>query len=283
MSFPELLTPETIEQAVELLASTDRKTLIFGGGTLVQPYLTLGTDDHDAVLDLERLKLTQVVLENHVVSCGAMVRLAQLAQALSHEYIHAAVSSIGGPAVRNLATVGGNLFAKPPYGDLATLLLALDGELELANPNGLQWVSLHEFYQRYAPDTGRRTLVTRVRFSIDPKRRVVFRKLGRKQLNTASVVTVAVSLLFQGDLISEARIALGGVDQRPLRMEPAERLLIGASLTSDVIESVALTALQNCHPRTDAYASAWYRQRMIPVQVRRALNSFEVPRTPLSL
>jgi aerobic carbon-monoxide dehydrogenase medium subunit len=280
MSFPELLTPETVEQAVEFLATEDRKTLIFGGGTLVQPLITLGVDDHDAVLDLEGLRLSQIILENDLVSCGAMVRLSQLAQALPQEYIQAAVSAIGGPALRNLATIGGNLFAKPPYGDLATLLLALDAELEFADQGSRGWISLNEFYNQRDHDADRPALVIRVRFSAAPKRRVVFRKLGRKHLNTASVVTVAISLLFAESMISEARLALGGIGHRPLRVEPAERVLVGSSLTAEVIELAAQAALQNCDPRTDVYASAWYRKRMIPVQIRRALNELNAREAP---
>jgi CO/xanthine dehydrogenase FAD-binding subunit len=276
MSFPQLVTPETVDQAVELLSATDRKALIFGGGTLVQPFITLGSDDHDVVIDLEHLALNQVVLENNQVSCGAMVRLAQLARALPQEYIQAAVSSIGGPAVRNLATVGGNLFAKPPYGDLATLLLALDAELELAGSERLRWISLHDFYlqrDNAVFQSKNTTLVVGIRFSVDPKREVVFRKLGRKQLNTASVVTVALSLQFDGRTVREARVALGGVDRRPARALGTERILIGSTLTADVIESAAHAGLEGCNLQTDAYASAWYRERMIPVQIRRALNS----------
>jgi CO/xanthine dehydrogenase FAD-binding subunit len=280
MSFPDLLTPATVDQAVEFLLVADRKALIFGGGTLVQPFITLGVDDHDVVIDLEPLALNQVDLENNQVSCGAMVRLAQLAQALPQEYIQAAVSSIGGPAVRNLATVGGNLFAKPPYGDLATLLLALDADLELAGAEGLRWLSLHDFYLQRdngASSSKNTALVTRIRFSVDPNRAVAFRKLGRKQLNTASVVTVALSLQFDGRTIREARVALGGVDRRPTRALAAERILVGSTLTAALIESAADVALQGCNPQTDAYASAWYRERMVPVQIRRALNSLTSP------
>jgi CO/xanthine dehydrogenase FAD-binding subunit len=276
MSFPELLTPRTVAQAVEYLSVEDRKPLVFGGGTLVQPFITLGVGTHDVVIDLEQLGLNQVVLNDSEITCGAMVRLTDLAQALPElQYIQAAISSIGGPAIRNLASVGGNLFAKPPYGDLATLLLALDAEVELAGSAGVRWFSLNDFYiaRDNASSASQPVLVTRTRFSVDPKRAVVFRKLGRKQLNSASVVTVAVSVRFDGRAIREARVALGGVDRRPIRVLPAEHLLIGSALTPEVIESCASAALYGCNAQTDAYASAWYRRKMIPVQIRRALNS----------
>ena len=276
MSFPELLTPRTVAQAVEYLSVEDRKPLVFGGGTLVQPFITLGVDTHDVVIDLEQLGLNQVVLNDNEITCGAMVRLIDLAQALPElQYIQAAISSIGGPAIRNLASVGGNLFAKPPYGDLATLLLALDAEVELAGSAGVRWFSLNDFYiaRDNASAASQSVLVTRTRFSVDPKRAVVFRKLGRKQLNSASVVTVAVSVRFDGRAVREARVALGGVDRRPIRVLPAEHLLVGSALTPEVIESCASAALYGCNPQTDAYASAWYRRKMIPVQIRRALSS----------
>jgi Aerobic-type carbon monoxide dehydrogenase, middle subunit CoxM/CutM homologs len=285
MSFPDLVIPETVDQAVEALSFPHRQALIFGGGTLVQPFITLGDDAHDLVVDLDHLALNQVVFENGQVSCGSMVRLAQLAQALPQDYIQAAVASIAGPAIRNLATVGGNLFAKPPYGDLATLLLALDAELELASSEGTRRISLNDFYllrdNAEASATG--VLVTCVRFAADSRRTVVFRKMARKQLNAGAVVTVALSLRLDGGVVGDARLALGGVDRRPIRAPSAERVLTGSNLSKEVIESAAQAALQDCHPQTDAYASSWYRQRMVPLQIRRALTGIaSSPRTPTS-
>jgi len=275
MSFPDLVIPETVDQAVETLSVPDRKALILGGGTLVQPLITLGIDVHDVVIDLDHLALNRIVLENDQVSCGAMVRLAQLAQALPQDYIQAAVASISGPAVRNLATVGGNLFAKPPYGDLATLLLALDAEVELASSKETRRLSLNDFYllrDNAEASSLNGVPVTRIRFSTDPARKVVFRKMTRRRLNSGAIVTVALSLRFDHAIVREARLALGGVSHRPIRALSAERILTGSNLDSEAIASAAQAAQQDCNPQTDAYASAWYRERMVPVQIRRALN-----------
>jgi CO/xanthine dehydrogenase FAD-binding subunit len=275
MSFPDLVIPETVDQAVETLSVPDRKALILGGGTLVQPLITLGIDVHDVVIDLDHLALNRIVLENDQVSCGAMVRLAQLAQALPQDYIQAAVASISGPAVRNLATVGGNLFAKPPYGDLATLFLALDAEVELASSKETRLLSLNDFYllrDNAEASSLNGVLVTRIRFSTDPARKVVFRKMARRRLNSGAIVTVALSLRFDHAIVREARLALGGVSHRPIRALSAERILTGSNLDSEAIASAAQAAQQDCNPQTDAYASAWYRERMVPVQIRRALN-----------
>jgi len=63
MSFPELVTPETVSEAVELMSNPRQKTLIFGGGTLVQPLMTLGTDAFDVVIDLDELEVELVGTE----------------------------------------------------------------------------------------------------------------------------------------------------------------------------------------------------------------------------
>src|SRR5258708_23448266 len=215
MSFPDLLIPETVDQAVETLSVPDRKALILGGGTLVQPFITLGIDAHDVVIDLDHLALNQVVLENDQVSFGAMVRLGQSAQALPQDYIQAAVASISGPAVRNLATVGGNLFAKPPYGDLATLLLALDAEVELASSKETRWLSLNDFYllrDNAEASSMKGVLVTRIRFSTDPALKVVLLKMARRQLNSGAIVQGLLPPRIHRSIVREARVAHCGID-----------------------------------------------------------------------
>jgi CO/xanthine dehydrogenase FAD-binding subunit len=116
-------------------------------------------------------------------------------------------------------------------------------------------------------------LVTRIRFGVDPGRKVVFHKMARRLLNSGAIVTVALSLRFDAKIVREARVALGGVGPRPIRAHSTERILAGSSLDLEVINAAAQAALEDCDPQTDAYASAWYRRRMVPVQIRRALTS----------
>ena len=84
---------------------------------------------------------------------------------------------------------------------------------------------------------------------------------------------MALSLRLDSEIVREARVALGGVGPRPIRALSTERILTGSNLNLEVIETAAQAALQDCDPQTDAYASAWYRRRMVPLQIRRALTS----------
>ena len=61
-----------------------------------------------------------------------------------------------------------------------------------------------------------------------------------------------------------------------MRSYAAEEALIGKALDDESIRSAAQKAAAGIAPLTDSYASAWYRSRVIPIQVRRALSELQV-------
>jgi CO/xanthine dehydrogenase FAD-binding subunit len=109
---------------------------------------------------------------------------------------------------------------------------------------------------------------------IVPRRPVewAFLKLGRRELNTPAVATVAVAIQRAASAVSAARIALGGAGPFPIRSGRAEAVLTGSALDLDVIVRAAEIAADDARPTDDAIASAWYRRRMIGLLVRRALE-----------
>ena len=112
-------------------------------------------------------------------------------------------------------------------------------------------------------------VVTAVRFAIPQTFRYV--KAMRRRLNSGSIVTVAAALTVEDGTVTAARIALGGAGDRPRRAPSAEAALIGGPLDAERAEAAGRAALDDAEPFTDAYASAWYRGRVLPVHVRRAL------------
>jgi CO/xanthine dehydrogenase FAD-binding subunit len=88
-----------------------------------------------------------------------------------------------------------------------------------------------------------------------------YTKAMRRKQNSASIVTVASD---------GVRIALGGVSRRPVRALAAEAALAG-TIDREHVEAAAAAAVDDADPFDDAYASAWYRRRVLPVHVRRAL------------
>jgi carbon-monoxide dehydrogenase medium subunit len=170
-----------------------------------------------------------------------------------------------------MGTVGGNLFAPPPAGDLAVMLLALDAEVKLRSREGERVIPLKDFYTGFmttALEPGE--LVTEIRVR-KPAGDTVYRKFARKQANTPAIVTVAAHLVRDGDVVKDARIALSAVGPHPFRSIRAEAALVGSVLNEGAIDQAAALAAEDSEPVTDPIASEWYRRKMTSVTVSRAL------------
>jgi CO/xanthine dehydrogenase FAD-binding subunit len=237
----EYLLPDSAEQAVAELASG---AAVLGGGTTVMPAVHAGALDASRVVGLARAGLAGIERDGGRTTIGAMTPLAAVAEL--DGAVGTAARAVGGPALRNMATVGGNLLARAPYGDVATALLALGAEVTLSS----RTVALEELWTTFRPGE---EIILRVAFDDDPDS--VFVRHARRAANSPAVVSVAVS---------RGRIAIGGVAPHPVRSPGAER-------ASDP-EMAGLAAAQEVDPPTDAVASGWYRRRMTALFVRRALE-----------
>jgi CO/xanthine dehydrogenase FAD-binding subunit len=192
----------------------------------------------------------------------------------SLELLAQAARLFGAPAVRNMATVGGNLFAAPPAGDIAVPLLALDALVELAGPRGRRTLPLDQFFTGLG-QTARAADELVVALHVPHAGgQTAYLRYGRRQANTPAVVAVAARVVLGADgTVAEARIALGAAGPHPLRARQAEAALVGQPLDVASIAAAAQAAQAECSPPTDALASDWYRRKMVGVFVGRALES----------
>jgi carbon-monoxide dehydrogenase medium subunit len=228
--------PESVEEAVGLLGAGT----VIAGGTHVVPH----AGPTESLVSLRRAGLSGISRDGDTITIGAATTLAQIGREV--EFLHDAIESIASPTIRNLATIGGNLFVPPPYGDLAVCLLALDARVSIIDAEGAREVGVLEA----------EGLVTSISFKVPEQWH--YRKAMRRRQNSAAIVTVASD---------GTRIALGAVAPRPVRATAAE-----AALAEGDIARAAELAVEAADPSDDAYASAWYRRRVLPVHVRRALS-----------
>jgi carbon-monoxide dehydrogenase medium subunit len=215
--------PTSVDEAVGLLG----QGTIIAGGTHVMPRL----EPTQSLVSLRHAGLGGIEQDGDSVRIGATTTLAEVGRRV--EFLREAIESIASPSIRNLGTVGGNLFVPQPHGDFAVCLLALDAQIDKTDG-----------------------LVTSISFKV-PERWFYSKAMRRKQ-NSASIVTVASD---------GSRIALGGVAREPVRATRAEE-----ALAQGDIDAAAEAALEAADPFDDAYASAWYRRRVLPVHVRRTLS-----------
>jgi len=263
--------PQSVDEAISLLAEHGPGTLVMAGGTIAMPLINEGISLPEKVMGLRKAGLNHVNRSNGTVEIGATTTLTQMLTQGEIPLLAQAAQHVGGWAIRNMGTVGGNLFAPPPAGDFAVALLALDAQVKLVGEHGERVLPLAEFYTGFmttalAPGE----LVTELGVPV-PKGATVYLKYGRRQANTPAVVSLAAHLVFDGERVTHARLALNGVGPHPLRATRAEAVLVGSPLSETAITEAATAAAEECEPFTDPIASEWYRRKMVKVYVHRAL------------
>ena len=248
--------------------SASRSARLFGGGTLVMRALNEGTQAFDTVIRVTDPALRQVKLEGDRLTVGAGVTMAAVLASRDLAFLHPVARSIGGPAVRTLATVGGNLFAACPYGDFTVALLALDGAVNLAG--GGRPVSLEDFLK--VREREPRVVVASVTIT-RPRDAQAFRyhKVSRVKPKGISVLSIAAHLPMNGGRVTNARVAYGAMGPTPVRVTSVERALEGRSLDAGGIAAALAVATDRLDPPTDALASSWYRREIAPVHLKRLL------------
>ncbi|NMO53795.1 xanthine dehydrogenase family protein subunit M [Actinoplanes sp. TBRC 11911] len=234
---------------------------IMAGGTVVMAQVNNGSVDASELISLRAAGLSGIRVADDMVHIGATTTFREVAEL---EFLADAVRTIASPSIRNLATVGGNLFVPQPYGDFAVCLLALDATVHIAGSGENRAAKVGE-------PLARGEIVTGVSFARPAAGTWFYRKAMRRKLNSAAIVAVAAVVHTEGGVVSSARIALGGVAPRPVRAVSAERVLVGRWLDAAALDEAGAAARADIEPFDDAYASAWYRTRVLPVHLRRAV------------
>ena len=270
MTLKTYFTPESLAEALDLKAEYRAELMVMGGGTIVMHLINDGHLFPEIVMGLRRAGMDEVQVNGTAV-IGATATMSQMTALASYPMLQQSAHAIAGWAVRNMGTVGGNLFARAPYGDLGVALLALDAQVKIQSAGQERTISLEAFYA-----TGRQLaadeLITEIHV---PKATGVtqFHKFSRRQANAPTIIAVAAHIVLQDGRVTNARIALGGADQTPVRSAAAEAALINTPFNEESIQAAAAAAAEASNPVTDAVASAWYRRQMIAVQLRRTLTS----------
>ena len=229
--------------------STDRGARYLGGGTLVMRALNEGDVSISTIVRASDQALTRIDASGPRITIGAGVTFARILAERDLAFLHATARSIGGPAVRNMGTVGGNLFAPNPYGDFTVALLALDAGGFRAGRLRRARVPIEEFLQSRERQAG--TLVLSVSCqkpsSADAFR---YRKIARIKPKGGSVMTLAAHLPISGGRVVGARIALGAMAATPIRAGAAERALEGRTLDAATVAAAAPPRPKGFRPPT---------------------------------
>ena len=255
---PELLQPTSESEAIGAFGDGSGVTVV-GGGTIVVPDMTYGRLRPTRVILLTRARMSGVTSEPGSVRIGAGTPVAQLDGEL--EPLGSAARGVADGEIRASGTVGGNLCAGPsadaPRGDLQAPLIALGATVRSAGKGGERSDPVESFLGNH---DGR--LVLSVEFAKPTA--AGYARIDRKHAHTYTMLAVSACRVADGSV----RVAASGVGPFAVRLRSVEAVLAEHWAP----EAAAKEALVDCDPPTDALASAWYRRRMLPLLITRALE-----------
>jgi CO/xanthine dehydrogenase FAD-binding subunit len=250
--------------------SSERDARYFGGGTLVMRALNEGDVSISTIVRATDHALTRLDVAGSRITIGAGVTFARVLAERELAFLHPVAASIGGPAVRNMGTIGGNLFAPAPFGDFSVALLALDATVALQGGYGAQEMPIEEFLAARARQAS--GLVLSVSFQRPSSAEAFrYRKIARIRPKGGAVMTFAAHVPSSAGRVLGARIALGAMAATAIRAKAAERALEGRPLDAANIAAAAAAATEGTSPIDDSLASAWYRREVAGVHLRRLL------------
>lgn len=276
-------TPSSVDEALALLERYAGQARVIGGGTDLLLDIRQGhLAPPDALVDITRIpELCEVHADGDDLLLGAGVTHTRIVrEPLIGARATCLVEScgvVGGPQVRNVGTLGGNVAHALPAGDGTTSLVALDAEAEAVIQGERRWLPIRELFEGAGRSLLNPTRDLLLRFRIPLARAgeaSAFKRIMRPQGVALPILGCAAWLRLDtaGVRCEDVRVCIGPVAQVPTRADAVEAALRSQPITPETIEAAIEAARSSLSPRTSKYrATASYRQEMIEVLLRRVL------------
>lgn len=269
--------PESLENAVALLAEHGDEAKPLAGGQSLVPMLSLRLASFEHLVDLNGVaSLSSIARTNGSLRIGAMVRQAtaehspEVAGAVP--LLSRALPLIGHFQIRNRGTIGGSIAHGDPASELPAVALALRATVEAEGPSGTRRIASEDFFVS-TWETALRDgeILAAVEFPVwSGTCGFAIEEVARRHGDFA-LVGVACGVEVNGPSVVRAGIAMFGVGPTAIRVAAAEHALIAGGTGADLTE-IGRIAANDLTPPDDVHASSAYRKQVAAVVVRRALS-----------
>lgn len=284
MDWQNYLQPQGVEEALAALQSADGEARLVAGGTDLLLDIQQGRHPPvDTLVDVTRIReLRTLTVEDGFAKIGAAVPLAEIADHRGLQEGATALTEacglIGGPQVRNVATLGGNVAHALPAADGTIALMAFDAQAELASSEGRVWVPLAELFAGPGSTTfdRRRHILVSFRTPLTGRQEgSAFTRVMRPQGVAIAILNMACWVrLAAGGSIEAVRLSCGPSGPTPRRCHQAERALAGGSLHEIEWHKLTDALLEDVLFRTSPHrATKEYRVHLSRVVLERVVSA----------
>ena len=257
--------PTTVEEALSI-KSQQPDAVFIAGATELAVLINKRHTRYASLISLDPVEsLHRISKTTNHWHIGAAARLTDIEEKLAGSYpaLDQMLRQFASRQIRHRATIGGNLVTASPIGDTAPVLLALDASVVLTSLTGERTIPLSHFFTGYRQTVLRDDeLMTAVLLPVALPGRCEFFKVSKRREMDISTVSAAFRIVMDhAGLITEARLAYGGVAAMPVRAIKTEAALIGKPL---VVTPEILHLLESeFTPLTDLRGTAEYRRSLI--------------------
>jgi len=271
----------SVGEATEMLAQNPKLTVI-AGGTDVLIKMQHGQFQEAELLSIRTINSLAEIkkMQDGTIIIGA---LATFNQIFNDPFIQAnlpslgeAAVSMGGPQIRNIATIGGNICNGATSADSASTLFALNARLQLESKAGARQVPIREFYLGPGKvDIKPGEILTEFQIAAEDYQGFSGHYIKFAARKAMDIATLGVSVMCRvsGKVFTEVRIGLGVAGPTPLRCEEAEEFAKGQEISKDTLAQIGKLAVKSTNARTSWRASKEYREHLVEELVQRALKT----------
>ena len=271
--------PESLEEALSLLAETGDEGRVLAGGQSLMPMLALRLAQPAQLIDVNRISELTGISANGGLRVGAMVR--QRAAERSADVaercplLAEALSFVGHVPIRNRGTVGGSVAHADSAAELPTVMRVLDAELVVRSTRGERTIAAADFFRSHfmtalEPDE------LLVEINIPPwpvGAGWAFEEVSRRHGDFAIAGTAALVRVDDDGKVAEARLAFSGVGPTPVRPSGAEAALAGAVLSDEALRAAGEEAAAGLEPPEDLHGTTAYRRHLVKLLTRRTIQA----------
>ena len=279
------LSPNTLDEVFRAVAESGGKDIkLVAGCTDFMPRLsqelnqipTGETKPDQVIISLTKLGIDKVEDCGDSVKIGACCTFTDLAEneLIQKEFpvLEQAIAEIAGLTVRNVATILGNIVNASPAADSVPALMVLDARFIVESASGTKEYAAKEFFVGPGKTVlGAGEVLTAIVIKKNGGKGC-FKKLGRRKAETLSTVNAAAYVEAENGVCKVLRVAVGAVAPTVVPCTEVESALIGKEMTEENIAEAAKKVLGQIAPIDDIRASAWYRSKVAPVMVKRAIQ-----------
>ena len=276
----EIKEPKSLDEALKVLDS-NTKLKIISGGTDVLIKLHHGKFNDAELLSIKNLDTLRdiKILEDNTISIGANVTFSDIfrSEVINNNIpiLSEAAVSMGGPQIRNMATIGGNVCNGAVSADSAPSLFSLNAELKIKSLNNERIVKITEFYDGPGKvKIERNEILTEILIKEEDykNKKGKYIKFANRKALDISMLGVALLYETKDNIFKDLRVSLGVAAPTPIRCRTAENFAIGNNITNEVINKIAELARLDSNPRNSWRGSRDYRLHLISTLIKRILS-----------